>query len=96
MLPEGDTQTPNAALQVEWFYMSFHCNDCAEYLRGGHRLCDETLSTLAEYFKSNFEQVGDGLLQKKREEQVRASARQEYHHELQACYHDKLKCLADG
>ena len=30
MLLEGDIQTPNTVLQVEWFYMSFHCNDCAD------------------------------------------------------------------
>jgi hypothetical protein len=54
MLPEEDIQIPNAALQVEWFYMSFHCSNHAEYLRSGRKLCDETLLTLAEYFKSVF------------------------------------------
>jgi len=27
LLPEGDIVSPNAALQVEWFYMSFHKSD---------------------------------------------------------------------
>jgi hypothetical protein len=27
LLPEGDIPPPNTALQVEWFYMSFHCLD---------------------------------------------------------------------
>ena len=27
MLPEGDIPTPIAALQVEWFYMTFHRSD---------------------------------------------------------------------
>ena len=97
MLPEGDIQTPNAALQVEWFYMSFYCSDCAESLRSGHKLCNQTLLTLAEYFESFFDaQVSNGLLRKIREKQVRAKALNKYYHKLQACYHDKLKRLADG
>ena len=43
MLPEGDIPNPNAALQVEWFYMTFHCSDHAEYLRSGRKLCNEML-----------------------------------------------------
>jgi hypothetical protein len=83
-LPTGDIQTPNAALQVEWFYMSFHCAYRTKYLCSKRRLCNETLSSLAEYFKSNFEaQVSNSLLQKKREEQIRACAHQEYRHKLQ-------------
>jgi hypothetical protein len=97
MLPEGDIPTPNIALQVEWFYMSFHCNNRAEYLRSGRKLCDETLATLAEYFESNFNaRVANGRLRKLRNEQVSVKTLKEYCHELQACYHDKLKRLARG
>ena len=65
MLPEGDIQTPNAALKVEWFYMSFHREDRAEYLCSGRKLYDETLSTLPEYFESVFDaRVTNGLLRK--------------------------------
>ena len=97
MLPEGDIPTPNAVLQVEWFYMSFHRTDCAEYLRSGRKHCNETLATLADYFESVFNaQVANGMLRKLRDKQVVVKARNEYHHKLQACYHDKLKCLADG
>ena len=92
MLPEGDIPTPNAALQVEWFYMTFHRSDRAEYLRSGRKLCDETLASLAAYFESGFDaRVADGSLRKLRDEQVRVQARNEYRHELQARYHDKLK-----
>ena len=55
MLPEGDIPNPNAALQVEWFYMSFHRSDRAEYLRSRRKLWDEMLTTLAEYFESSFD-----------------------------------------
>ena len=92
MLPEGDIPTPNAALQVEWFYMSFHRIDRAEYLHSGHKLCDETLATLAEYFVGNYKvRVADGILRKLRDKQVRVKARNKYPQKLQARYHDKLK-----
>ncbi len=97
MLPEGDIPNPNATLQVEWFYMTFHRSDCAEYLRSRCKLCNETLASLAAYFKSGFDaRVADGTLRKLRNEQVRVKARNEYRHKLQARYHNKLKRLANN
>jgi hypothetical protein len=97
MLPEGDIPMPNAALQVEWFYMTFHRSNRLEYLRSGRKLCDETLASLATYFESGFDaRVADGTLRKLRNEQVCVKARNEYRHELQARYHDKLKRLANN
>ena len=55
MLSEGDIPNPNTALQVEWFYMTFHRSNCAEYLRSGRKLCNETLTSLAAYFESGFD-----------------------------------------
>jgi hypothetical protein len=72
--------------------MTFHRSDRTEYLRSGRKLCDETLASLAAYFKSGFDaRVADGSLRKLRDEQVRVQAQNEYRHELQARYHDKLK-----
>ena len=51
----GDIETPSAGLQVEWFYMTFHKTDRAEYVRSGRRLREETLQTLAEYFESIYD-----------------------------------------
>jgi hypothetical protein len=34
-LPAGDMHPPNQALQLEWFYMSFHKEDRAKYVEGG-------------------------------------------------------------
>jgi hypothetical protein len=63
LLPEGDIPTPNAALQVQWFYMSFHGSDCVEYVRIGHNLSGKTLQTLAKYFESIFlARISDGLI----------------------------------
>jgi hypothetical protein len=71
LLPAGDILPPNAALQVEWFYMSFHCSDRSEYVRSGRKLVDETLNSLAEYFEAIFNaRLSDGSLQLKREEQI--------------------------
>ncbi len=65
MLPEGDIKTPNAALQVECFYMSFHRSNHVEYLRSRRKLCNKTLANLAEYFKSVFDaRVADSTLRK--------------------------------
>jgi hypothetical protein len=96
LLLEGDIASPNDALQVEWFYTSFHKSDRSEYVRRRRRLCDETLTTFAQYFESiHNARVGNGLLQRKREDQIRQAARREYHHELQSRYHDKLKHIVD-
>ncbi len=54
LIPKGDIPEPNDTLQVQWFYMSFHCSDRTEYVRSGRKLDDETLQTLAEYFESIF------------------------------------------
>ncbi len=34
-LPAGDMHPPNQALQLEWFYMSFHKEDRAKYVESG-------------------------------------------------------------
>ena len=82
-LPAGNIPEPNAALQVQWLYMSFHKNDRAEYIRSGKKLNDESLQSLAEYFESiHAVRVSDGSLMKKREEQIRQSVRREFEREL--------------
>ncbi len=32
---------------LQWFYMTFHRTDRAEYVRSGRKLCKETLKSLA-------------------------------------------------
>jgi hypothetical protein len=60
-LSAGDMHPPNQALQLEWFYMSFHQEDRAKYVENGWRLIEETLKSLAEYFKNIYNsQVADG------------------------------------
>ena len=82
---------------MEWFYITFHHSNRAEYLHSGCKLCDEMLASLAAYFESGFyARVADGSLCKLRDEQVCVQARNEYRHELQTRYHDKLKRLTNN
>ncbi len=43
LLPAGNIEMPNTQLQEEWFYMTFHKSDCAEYVQSGRKLRDEKL-----------------------------------------------------
>ncbi len=62
--PTGNIKMPNAQLQVEWFYMTFHKSDCKEYVQSGHKIRNEILQTLAEYFQAIHETCeNDGSLQ---------------------------------
>ncbi len=95
LLPKGDIPEPNNTLQVQWFYMSFHCSDRTEYVHSGRKLNDETLQTLAEYFKSILlAQFGNGSIQWKHDNQLRAAAKRKLHRELEERYRHKLKKLA--
>ncbi len=53
-LPAGDMHPPNKGLQLEWFYMSFHKEDRAKYVKSGQRLINKTLEAVAEYFENIF------------------------------------------
>jgi hypothetical protein len=45
--------------------MSFHKEDRAKYIKSGQRLSNETLESVAEYFKNIFNlEVADGSLAK--------------------------------
>jgi hypothetical protein len=82
-LPAGNIPVPNAALQVEWLYMSFHKSDRAEFVRSGNKLNKETLQTLMDNFQGIHDvKVSDGSLLKKRDEQIRQSTRCEMSGEL--------------
>jgi hypothetical protein len=90
-LPAGDMPTPNDALKIEWFYMSFHLEDRNRYLKSGQRLCDETLMTVAEYFDNIYNsQMADGSLMKKQEKQIKFRAKRELRHKMAKSYNDKI------
>ncbi len=63
LLPKGNLEKPAASLSVEWFYMTFHRTDRAEYICSSCKLCKETLKLLAEYFESIYDfRLSEGLV----------------------------------
>ncbi len=66
-LPAGNIPVPNAALQVEWLYMSYHKSDCTEFVRSGNKLNGE--------MGIHDVKISDGSLQQKREDRIRQSTR---------------------
>jgi hypothetical protein len=96
LLPAGDIETPNVCLQVEWFYKTFHKSDCAEYVRSGQKLHDETLQTLVKYFQLVHEtRKNNGSLQRHQVEKICMEAKCELHHELEERYARKLRHLTN-
>ena len=61
-LPAGDMHPPNKALQLEWFYMSFHKEDRAKHVKSGQRLSDKTLKSVSEYFENIYNFAGSRWL----------------------------------
>jgi hypothetical protein len=97
LLPEGDLPTPNAALQVQWFYMSFHCSNHVEYVRSGRKLSNEILQTLAKYFESIFVAwISDGSIQRKYDKQLCLAAKHKLCYELDERYREKCKRLLES
>jgi hypothetical protein len=95
-LPAGDMHPPNQVLQLEWFYMSFHKEDRAKYIKSDQRLSNETLKSVAEYFENIFNlQVTDGSLAKKRKCQIEQRVRHKMCHELYKRYDKKVRLVTE-
>jgi hypothetical protein len=95
-IPAGDTNPPSQALQLEWFYMSFHKEDRAKYVKSGRRLSNKTLESVAEYFENIFNlQLADGFLAKKRKRQIEQRVRWEMRHELCKRYNEKVHLVTE-
>jgi hypothetical protein len=95
-LPAGDMHPPNQALQLEWFYMSFHKEDRAKYIESGRHLFEEMLKSLTEYFENIFNTlVADGSLAKKRKCQIKQRVRHEMRHELCKRYDEKVRHVTE-
>ncbi len=90
-LPAGEMHPPTKALQLEWFYMSFHKEDRAKYVKSGRHLTNKMLESVAEHFENIFNlQVADGSLAKKRDHQIEQHVRCEMHHELRKPFDEKV------
>jgi hypothetical protein len=83
LLPKGDLEKPVASLSVEWFYMTFHRTDRAEYVCSGRKLRKETLKLLADFFESIYDScLSKGLVPRRQLDKIRADAKREMHHKL--------------
>ncbi len=50
---------------LQWYYMTYHCADCTEYVKSGKKMSDETVKTLTAYFQSLFAQCkNNGMLER--------------------------------
>ncbi len=83
LLPEGNIPAPNEQLQVEWFYMTFHKSDSTEYVQSGHKLSEEMLQTIAEYFQSIHKtREHNGSLTRHQIKKIQAEAKHELHRKV--------------
>jgi hypothetical protein len=95
-LPAGDVHPLNKVLQLEWFYMSFHKEDRAKYVKSSRRLSNETLKTVTEYFENIFNlQVAGGSLAKKRKHQIEQRLRCKINHKLHKQFHEKVRRVTE-
>jgi hypothetical protein len=77
---------------VEWFYMTFHRSDRAEYVRSGRKLRKESLKLLAEYFETIYDsRLSKSLVPRRQLDKIQADAKREMRHELQERYDRKLR-----
>ena len=75
-LPPGEQPPPSDKLALQWYYMTYHRNDCLEYVRSGKKLSDETIDTLTAYFQSLFAQrMNDGTLERAEMDRLRNRAK---------------------
>jgi hypothetical protein len=71
LLPEGDIKKPSTSLSVEWFYMTFHRLDRAEYVCSGRKLREELLKSLAEYFETIYDsRVSKGVVPRRQLDKI--------------------------
>jgi hypothetical protein len=56
LLPAGKTPTPSEKLALQWYYMTYHHADHAEYVKSGKKLASKTIKSLTNYFQALFSQ----------------------------------------
>ena len=75
-LPPGEKQPPSEKLALQWYYMTYHRLDRAEYVKSGKKLARETIKSLTEYFQSLFAQrKADGSLERAEIDRLRQRAK---------------------
>ncbi len=96
LLPEGNILMPSEQLQVEWFYMTFHKSDCAEYVQFQCKLSNKMLQTIAEYFQLIHKTCeNNGSLTRYQIKKIWAEAKCELCHKLGEGLGRKKRLLSD-
>jgi hypothetical protein len=96
LLPKGNILIPNKQLQVEWFYMTLHKSDHAEYVRSGRKLSNKMLQTIADYFQSIHEtRENNGSLTRHQIKKIRVEAKCQLCREVEEQYAHKKRLLSD-
>ena len=86
LLPAGNIADPKEGLQVEWFYNSFHMEDCKEYVKSGRNLANETVELAAEYFSAIYDtQAIHGDLDHKHNALIHVLEQHHVHCKLHKC-----------
>ncbi len=89
-------QPPNKALQLKWFYMAFHSEDHAKYVKSGQCLCNKTLESVAEYFENIFNsQVARGSLAKKGKRQIEHCMKCKMHQALRRQFDENVRHIME-
>ncbi len=64
LLPAGKMPKQSKKLALQWYYMTYHRTDHAEYVKSGKKLSAETFKSLTGYFQALFSQKKiDGMLE---------------------------------
>ncbi len=65
LLPAGKMPTPSEKLALQWYYMTYHRADRAEYVKSRKKLASKTIKSLTNYFQALFSQKKiDGTLER--------------------------------
>jgi hypothetical protein len=76
LLPAGETPPPSEKLVLQWYYMTYHCADRAEYVKSRKKLASETIKSLTNYFQAHFSQKKfDGTLERAKIDRLRHRAK---------------------
>jgi hypothetical protein len=55
-LPAGEMPKPSKKLVLQWYYMTYHCAACAEYVKSRKKQPTEMIESLTDYFQVLFAQ----------------------------------------
>jgi hypothetical protein len=93
LLPAGDIQKPSDGLALQWYYMSYHKNDCKKFVCSGKTLNDETIESVTTFFQALFEQRKlNGMIKQQEAERLRKRLLQEASEKLRG----RLRDVSDG